>query len=190
VESRPSGDWRLEELVEAVRRGAPGAAEELWSSQARRLIRAAVALGVSIEEAEDVVQETLLSAFRSFHRFDRSKASFQVWTHRILVNGTSNWHRARRRLRMALAQLGGQQREASFLLPDEVLAAQEAKRTLDRLTADLSPVRRRVWVMTQVSGLSMRETAEALGMREATVRSHLRHARAALAHAASGKEKP
>jgi len=176
-----------ERLVRAAREGVPGAAEDLWSSQAPRLIRAAIALGVPMEEAEDVVQESLLSAFRNFGRFDGSRAPFEVWTHRILVSRTSNWHRARRRLRLALSRLAGEDRPAAELRPDEALAAAEAKRTLHRLTAGLSSIRRRVWVLTQISGLPVREVAEALGLREETVRSHLRHARLALERAAKEK---
>jgi len=177
----------VERLVRAVREGVPGAAEDLWAGQARRLIRAAIALGVPIEEAEDVVQESLLSAFRNFGRFDGSRAPFEVWTHRILVSRTSNWHRARRRLGLALSRLAGEGRPRSVTRPDEALEAEEAKRTLDRLTAGLTPVRRRVWVITQLSGLPIREAAEALGLLEETVRSHLRHARLALERAVKEK---
>jgi RNA polymerase sigma-70 factor (ECF subfamily) len=191
----PQGDRLPDEtgvdrLVRATREGVPGAAEELWSSQARRLVRAAIALGVPVEEAEDVAQEALLSAFRNFGKFDGSRSPFQVWTHRILVGRTSNWHRARRRLHLALSRLAGQGRAVSVLRPDEALAAEEAKRTLHRLTAGLTPIRRRVWVITQISGLPIRAAAETLGLREETVRSHLRHARIALERAGKEEEKP
>ena len=47
----------------------PGAADRLWGEQAPRLLRAALALGVPPEEAPDVVQESLLAAFRALRRF-------------------------------------------------------------------------------------------------------------------------
>ena len=190
----PQGDHLPDEtgvdrLVRATRDGVPGAAEELWSSQAHRLVRAAVALGVTVEEAEDVVQEALLSAFRNFGKFDGSRAPFQVWTHRILVSRTSNWHRARRRLHRALTRLVWEGQPGSVVRPDEALEVEEAKRTLRRLTAGLTPIRRRVWAITQISGLPIRAAAETLGLREETVRSHLRHARLALERAVNEKEK-
>ena len=191
----PQGDLLSDEtgvdrLVQATREGLPGAAEELWSGQARRLVRAAVALGVTVEEAEDVVQEALISAFRNFGKFDGSRSPFQVWTHRILVSRTSNWHRARRRLHRALKRLVWEgQTGGSGVRPDEALAMDEAKRTLRRLTAGLTPIRRQVWAITQISGLPIRAAAEALGLREETVRSHLRHARVALERAVNEKEK-
>ena len=184
----PEGDRLADEpcvdrLVQAARQGVPGAADELWLSQARRLIRAAIALGVRLEEAEDVVQEALLSAFKNFGRFDGSRAPFQVWTHRILVSRTSNWHRARRRLHRALTRLVCEGQPRSVPPPDEALELEEAKNTLSRLTSGLTPIRRRVWALTQISGLPIRVAAEVLGLREKTVRSHLRHARLALERA-------
>jgi len=179
----PSDGSDLDALVSEARRNVPGAAERLWSSLARRLVRAAIALGVPVEEAEDVVQDSLLYAFRNFDRYDRCRAPFSVWTHRILVGRTSNWHRARRRLSSALARLAGHPRPPLATPPDEAMAAEEAKRTLLNLAARLSPARRRIWALTQVSGMSAREAAATLGIREETVRSHLRHARLALERA-------
>ena len=105
------------------------------------------------------------------------------------MSRTSNWHRGRRRLHRALTQLVWQGQVGSVLRPDEVLAVEEAKRTLRLLTAGLTPIRRQVWAITQISGLPIRATAEALGLREDTVRSHLRHARLALERAVKEKEK-
>jgi len=167
----------------------PGAAEELWSGQARRLVRAAVALGVTVEDAEDVVQEALVSAFRNFGKFDGCRAPFQIWTHRILVSRTSNWHRARRRLHRALTRLVREGQPRSVIQPDETLEMEEAERTLRSLTAGLTPIRRQVWAITQISGLPVRVAADVLGLREETVRSHLRHARLALERAVNEKEK-
>lgn len=157
------------------------APEALWSRQAPRLIRAAIAIGVPPEEAADLVQETLLAAFRARHRFDPERGSFDTWTHAILARRCSNWRRARSRLFRALTAFA-RERSPQLPRPDAVV---EARRTLERLAADLSPARRRVWALMEISGLSTQETAAALRMRESTVRSHLRHARAALQRAAS-----
>jgi RNA polymerase sigma factor (sigma-70 family) len=155
--------------------GAAGAADALWRRQAPRLVRAAVALGVAPDDAADLVQETLLAAFRALARFDPERASFDAWTHAILVRRCSNWRRGRRRLLRALQRLRAEPAAARHR-PDEEVAAQEL---LDRLIGAMPRVRRRVWALVEVSGLSAADAARALGIREATVRSHLRHVRAA-----------
>jgi RNA polymerase sigma-70 factor (ECF subfamily) len=152
-------------------------AERLWSEQAPRLVRAAIALGVPPEEAADVVQDTLLAAFRALRSFDPQRGSFDAWSHAILVRRCSNWRRARARLVRVFTALAREGQGTVVPAPDAVL---EARRTLQRLVGGLSPGQRKVWVLMEVSGLSARATAEALGLREATVRSHLRHARTAM----------
>jgi RNA polymerase sigma factor (sigma-70 family) len=152
-------------------------AELLWSRQAPRLVRAAIALGVPPEEAADVVQDTLLAAFRARRAFDPERGSFDAWSHAILVRRYSNWRRARGRMVRAITSFARDRRGATMPAPD---AAVEARRTLRRLVSGLSPVQRRVWALMEVSGLSTEATARALRLREATVRSHLRHARNAM----------
>ncbi len=156
------------------------APEVLWTRQAPRLVRAAIALGVPPDEAADLVQETLLAAFRARQRFDRERGSFDAWTHAILVRRCSNWRRARGRFLRAVTALAREARP-NPLQPDDVV---EARQRLERLVAGLSPARRRVWALLEISGLSVEETATALRMRESTVRSHLRHARSALQRSA------
>jgi RNA polymerase sigma-70 factor (ECF subfamily) len=163
-------------LVEQARRGAPGAAEALWRSQSRPLIRTAIALGVRPEDAEDVVQESLLHAFSQFDRFDSTRSPFSLWLHRILVGRCSNRRRAARRFMTAVARLAGVERRDPPIAPDQAMERREATRALEALVKDLPPRRRAVWALTQISGLSTAEVAGILGMTEATVRSHLRHA--------------
>jgi len=171
------------DLVEQARRGVPGAAEALWRGRSRPMIRTAIALGVRPEEAEDVVQETLLYAFSRLHTFDAARAQFSVWLHGILVGRCSNRRRAARRFVSALARLAGFPRRDPPMTPDEALQRREAFRALEALVRELPPKRRAVWALTQVSGLSVPEAARILGMKEATVRSHMRHAASSMRHA-------
>jgi RNA polymerase sigma-70 factor (ECF subfamily) len=159
------------------------APEVLWKRQAPRLVRAAIALGVHPDEAADLVQETLLAAFLARHRFDRERGSFDAWTHAILIRRCANWRRARGRFLRAVTAFAREGRPTP-LQPDAVV---ETRLRLERLVAGLSPARRRVWALLEISGLSVEETAAALRMRESTVRSHLRHARAALQRSAEAE---
>jgi RNA polymerase sigma-70 factor (ECF subfamily) len=175
--SAPSGSRAASSIAEE---GIGKPPEQLWSQEAPRLLRAAIALGVPPEEAADLVQETLLAAFRNLHRYRSGRGSFEVWTHTILVRRCSNWRRARARFARALLALGDRHPETSRP-PDAVV---DARRRLERLLASLTPVRRRVWILREISGFSHGEIAAILRMREPTVRSHLRHAHQALHRAA------
>ncbi len=166
-------------LVQAARRGESSAARALWTAQAPGLLRAAIALGIQPADAADVVQETLMAAFRSLDRFDPHKGAFSTWTHAILVRRCSNWRRARSHVAKLLA---GLRQEPPGHTP--AAEAVEAKLTLESLVRGLSRSQRRVWALVEVAGLSGKQAADALGLREATVRSHLRHARAAMRRAA------
>lgn len=166
--------------VPAVRStaGLPGCGQ-LWREQTPGLLRAAIALGCGPEDAADLVQDTLLAAFRSINRFDPARGSFGTWTHAILVRRWSNWWRAKQRLRRALQLLSHETAVRQAPSSDAV----EARLTLERLAACLSRAQRRVWVLVEIAGLTSREAAGALCLREATIRSHLRYARAALRRA-------
>ncbi|MFQ5718276.1 MAG: RNA polymerase sigma factor [Acidobacteriota bacterium] len=155
---------------------AAGEAGEMWMEHAPRLLRAAIALGVSSDEAPDVVQETLLAALRAFARFDPSRASVSVWMHAILVRRVANWRRGRRRLTRFLASWKRRPPVATAAGHDALVA----RLTLARLTRPLSHRQRTVLALIEVCGFSAAEVSTVLGVREATVRSHLRQARTVL----------
>ena len=150
-----------------------------WREQTPALLRAAIALGCGPDDAADLVQDTLLAAFRSIDRFDPARGSFGAWTHAILVRRCSNWWRAKRRLRLALNRFAHEATDRQPASSDAV----DARLTLERLTVCLSRAQRRVWALVEIAGLTSREAAVALRLREVTIRSHLRHARAALRQA-------
>ena len=164
------------EEIRDVLSGIPGAADRLWGSQVPRLLRAALALGLPPAEAPDVVQESMLAAFRALHRFRPDKGSFEAWTHAILLRRCANWRRARGRFLRAVASLGRDSRPRPAA-PDQQL---DARRMLERMLEGLSATQRRIWTLMEISGLGTEEVARMLRIREATVRSHLRHARASL----------
>jgi len=159
---------------------APGTQEEVWTEQAPRLLRAAIALGIPPADAPDLVQETLLAAFASANRFDPARASFTTWTHTILLRRCANWRRHLYRVQRMVSRLTRQQATATRSSD----APTEARLTLDRLLRRLTRKQRRILTLVEISGLSPGEVGTVLGMNPATVRSHLRHARAALRRAA------
>jgi RNA polymerase sigma-70 factor, ECF subfamily len=142
------------------------------------LYRVALRLTGSPPEAEDLVQDTLVRAFRAFDRFDGRYP--RAWLLTILRNTRSNDLR-KRRPDLLDAEVAGQ-------LPDggrdgdrdatasRAIAGQLAPQVRDAVAA-LSAKHRAVLVLVDLDGLTYREAAEVLEVPEGTVMSRLHRAR-------------
>ena len=137
------------------------------------------------EDAEDLVQETLLRAFRAFDRFEEG-TSLRAWLLRILTNCYYNRYRRRVHERRA-AELPaddpyheGLVSDASLsclrdpeAAMDQPLVSDELQRAIDRLPEAF----RVVFVLTEIEELTYREVADAMGTPIGTVMSRLHRAR-------------
>jgi RNA polymerase sigma-70 factor (ECF subfamily) len=175
-------------LVGRIRAGDSAAFELLMRRHNRRLYRAARSLLRDAAEAEDAVQEAYLSAYRSLGGF-RGDASMATWLTRIVVNECmGRLRRAARRdnilpmsaRRDVTLQETDHMAEASppadEETPDRSLVRAEMRALLERRIDELPQDLRAVFVMRSVEELSVEETADCLGIPEATVRT--RHFRA------------
>lgn len=138
-------------------------------------------------EAEDVVQEAYLRAFRSFHRFDPG-TNCRAWLFTILRNVFLNRVRAHGR-EAPEASVGGLD-EARVGIEARVVANPEEEflqtvlhGDVDRALRTLPLVFREAVVLADLEGLSYREVAEVLGCPIGTVMSRLSRGRALLRHA-------
>ncbi|MCY1144192.1 RNA polymerase subunit sigma-70 [Actinoplanes sp. Pm04-4] len=156
----------------------------------------------SVDEAEDLVQETLLRAWRSADRYDAEKASLRTWLHRIATNVclTALEGRARRPLPSGLGAAGDDpyapltpSREVPWLQPfpdvrlgDPADAAQQRAglRLAFVAALQLLPARQRAaLVLREVLQFSAAEVAQILDSSVASVNSSLQRARATLSEA-------
>ncbi|OHV29514.1 RNA polymerase subunit sigma-70 [Pseudofrankia sp. EUN1h] len=161
----------------------------------------------SLEEAEDVVQETLLRAWRAADRYDPRRASLRTWLHRIATNAclTALEGRARRPLPTGLGPAGDDpqvplvpsldipwlQPFADARLGDPSDAAQQrvGLRLAFVAALQLLPARQRAaLVLREVLQLPAAEVAQALGSSVASVNSGLQRARATLRDAGLSME--
>jgi RNA polymerase sigma-70 factor (ECF subfamily) len=162
----------------------------------------------SVHDAEDVLQETLVRAWRAKDRFDEGRASLRTWLYRIATNAclTALENRNRRPLPTGLVSRGGDPdaalapaREVPWLrpFPDTALgtdpAALAALRDSLRLALNavmqLLPARQRaILILRDVVALSAAEVADVLATTIAAVNSGLQRARAALAEASVDEE--
>ncbi|HEV2377256.1 MAG TPA: RNA polymerase sigma factor [Streptosporangiaceae bacterium] len=159
-----------EEAVARSRDGDLDAYAVLVARYTLRAHRAAFLLGAG-EEADDVVQEAFVKAFRNLSRF-RLGEPFGPWLLRIVVNETKNLTRSRRRrAAMALRLSAAEPREEAAGGPlEEVLAAERRARLLAAVGA-LPGSERQALVCRYFLELSEAETAQVLGWPLGSVKS-------------------
>lgn len=168
------------QLVERARRGDRDAFEVL----VRRHLDAtyAVALGVLGEpaDAEDVAQDALVLALERLDEC-RQPDRFRGWLLAIARNTALNRLQAARvRAASPLESVGGLASEARRTNPAAHTEDALLRRRLLRALDTLDPVRREVVLLHDLEGWKHREIADALGLPEGTVRSHLSLARRSL----------
>jgi len=182
------------ELAQRIASGDKHAFELLMRRHNQILYRTARSILKDDAEAEDAVQEAWLLAYRAIGNF-RGDAKLSTWLVRIVVNEAIS--RGRKRSRGAeVIQLSGEpqeDRESAEGSMDETLpeqpegAAQRAqtRRLLESKIDELPDAFRTVFVLRALEELSVEESAVALGIPEATVRSRFFRARGLLREALS-----
>ena len=151
----------------------------------QRLFRAAWSILRDRSEAEDAVQAAYVAAFSSMDRFE-GRSSLSTWLTRIVINEALGRVRSERRRRARL-EAGGvpvleTYREKLMAgsespPPDAAVAREQLRRILEHAIAALPEAFRTVFVLREIEGLSVEDTAEALAIRAATVKTRLLRAR-------------
>lgn len=125
-------------------------------------------------DAEDIVAETLVKAWRNYDQFDPSRGNERAWVFGIARNvANDHFRRQARNLRLVAAMEGGDP------VSDDVAQLAEASVVHDALM-DLSDNHRQVIVEAYFSGRPVREIGERLGIPGGTVKSRLFYAMKAL----------
>jgi RNA polymerase sigma-70 factor (ECF subfamily) len=174
------------ELVRLARQGEAAAFGEIMRRNNRHLFRAARGVLRDDVEAEDVVQEAYVRAFRSLADF-RGDSSLSTWLTRIALNEALGRLRRRRNMvgleTIEGAQRGGGARILMFPTeqagsdPEGAAARREIRRLLEEAIDELPEGFRLVLVARDVDGMSVEEAAQILGVRPETVRTRLHRAR-------------
>ena len=176
-----------EELLEAARSGEASAFEKLCAPTKARIYQTLHRITKNHEDAEDALQESLLSAYVNLHRFD-GRSSFSTWLTRIGINAALMTLRKKRTHRELPIDGPGEAGELSayFEAPDHAPNPEErfARRGREVLVREavrsLRPTIRKALELGQMQERSMRETAQMLGISVAAAKARLFHARVAL----------
>lgn len=173
-----------ERLIQRIQEGEHEAFYQLIRPYERHVYAASFAILRNEADAEDAAQEALFKAFRHIRQF-RREAKFSTWLIQIAVN------EARMRRRKEHADLmepidRDRGEEAGYAprdfadwreIPSEVLERREVREKLAQALASLGQIYREVFMLRDMEQFSIEETANALGISPAAVKTRLLRAR-------------
>jgi RNA polymerase sigma-70 factor (ECF subfamily) len=164
--------------------------ERLMRQHNQRLFRVARSILKDDADAEDALQDAYVQAYRKLGEF-RGEAELSTWLTRIVINQALMRVRSRSRHRNVVSFTQQETGAAAELevpdahaeSPSDAALRGEVRKVLERRIDELPEAFRTVFVMREVEEMTARETADALGIPEATVRTRLFRARAQLREA-------
>jgi len=165
-----------EAAVDLTRRGDPDAFRILVDRHSRAIYRLAWRMTANSHEAEDIVQDTFLRAYKQLHRFD-GRAAFGTWVHRIAVNCSLDLIRSRKRRQET--SLGGSPEAganekaddrlllslpASEPTPERSVQSTQIRELLAAAMEELSDMERCAFTLRHHDGLGIEEISRTLGV--------------------------
>jgi RNA polymerase sigma-70 factor (ECF subfamily) len=168
------------DLVHASKKGDAAAFEQLVKRYDRRLLRISQTVTRNREDSEDAVQEALLKAFQNLAEF-REDSQFSTWLIRITVNQSlMKLRKQRTHKEVSLDEDIESDGEALPVdvpdrapNPEQLCWASELRDILVRTVEELRPILRTVFVLRDVEGLSIEQTAQVLNVSQAAVKARL-----------------
>ncbi len=179
---------REQDLIVAVQGGQRELFYELVRPYERRVYAAALAILHNEHDAEDAAQEAMLKAIANIGQF-RAEARFSTWLIQITVNEALMRRRRERTVvmegidghRSGPGEEGSEYAPREFAdwreIPSEALERKEVRQHLAKALASLDRKYREVFVLRDMEHLNIQETAGALGISVASVKTRLLRAR-------------
>lgn len=170
-------------LVERVKAGDTAAFEHLFSRHHQRIYRFASRMCRHAQDAEDILQETFLAAFRHAKTF-RGRARFTTWLYTIAANACRRSRRGRQSSE-AVSDETARDGPATPVddwtrRPDIQAMRKETRRAIENAVAALPGDQRLVLVLRDMEGLPAEEVGRIAGASVAAVKSRLHRARLAV----------
>jgi RNA polymerase sigma-70 factor, ECF subfamily len=184
VKTADPAEMREQDLLRRVQAGERQFFYDLVKPYERRVYSAAFAVLRNEADAEDAAQEAILKAFTHIRQF-RAEARFSTWLIQITVNEALM--RRRKAHPEIIEPIGeSQQEDGNYTprdfadwreIPSEVLERKEIRQQLADALATLTQKYREVFVLRDVQHFSIEQTADALGISQASVKTRLLRAR-------------
>jgi RNA polymerase sigma-70 factor (ECF subfamily) len=156
-------------VLARARQGDSDAFRVLVERHSRNVFRLAFRMTGNEQDAEDVVQESFLRAYRQLGRFE-SRANFGTWLYRIVANCSVDAMRTRQarqeRVRGdSLEEIQADPPPAADPGPERLAQSEEIGRRVTAALAGLSPLERAAFTLRHYEGRSIDEISRMLGMR-------------------------
>ena len=166
------------QIIQAVLNGDSERFGSLVVKYQDRLFNGVARMLGNASDADDVLQDTFLQAFRKLSTF-REDSSFYTWVYRIAINAAINLRRRQRRM-LTLSdesQINDRLVTDPELGPEKRLEHSDEVRELQDGLNQLSDEHRNILVLREINGMSYEDISELLDMPIGTVRSRLHRAR-------------
>lgn len=171
-------------LVEALKSGDPEACACMIKQYAPRVYAIAIRMLNDPDDAEEVLQETFISACKNIKKFEE-RSALGTWLHRIATNAALMHLRKRKRREVSLDEpietQGGDDvyREVQdwTFSPDDHAMNSEIRDILEKAIAELPETLRTVFVLREIEGYSTEETAQILEISVSAAKVRLHRAR-------------
>lgn len=176
------------DLVRRAKAGDLAAFESLTNRYERRVYSLARQILRQEQDAEDVTQQTFLSVLENLEGF-REEASFSTWIFRIATHAALKIIRKRKGLNTVSLEEATEERDGYDSVahpeyiadwrqsPEQLVHRNETRLLLDQALAQLDEKHRLIFLLRDVEGFSVKETAETLNLSEANVKVRLLRAR-------------
>ena len=172
------------ELVHAAQRGDPRAFAQLVEKYEARVYNLARKMMRDPQDAEDVLQETFISVFRHLRDFQGDSSS-STWLYRIATNASLMKLRGRKEPLLSLDEPVGTHGDGMMpreivdwgITPEEALFSGEVRAQMDAAVDALPESLRAVFILRDIEGLSLQETADVLSISVPNVKTRLHRAR-------------
>jgi RNA polymerase sigma-70 factor, ECF subfamily len=170
-------------LIARCLEGDQSAFAELYNMVAGGMYRLAYSILLDKQDAEDVVQESVVYAFRNLHRYSKERGAFRTWLYTITVSRCRNARRRKWLPTVNLASILATSHEPAAPeehAPEHALVRQNTHDALNRALTALSPRLREAVALRYGQGLTYREMADILNVPQKTAESRVRLAHEAL----------
>ncbi len=171
-------------LLEGLKRGDPEACACMIKQYAPRVYAIAIRMVNDRDEAEEVLQETFISACKNIQKFE-GRSALGTWLHRIATNAALMHLRKRKNREVSLDEpietMGGDDvyREVQdwAFSPDDHAMNSETRAVLEQAISELPETLRTVFILREIEGYSTEETANILGISVSAAKVRLHRAR-------------
>jgi RNA polymerase sigma-70 factor (ECF subfamily) len=173
---------QIDSLIRAAQRGDHDAFEQLVRAYDQSVLRLAMNLLRSPEDARDVYQEAFLRVYRNLHAF-RFDCSFHTWLYRIVTNICLDQLRKRKVRKEESAvmetaegpidRMDSVEEDGVDSNPERTMWNRQLKQRIDTALEDLTPRERMVFELRHYQGLRLRNIGEMLGTSEEAAKNCL-----------------